>query len=222
MKSLTEQSIEQVLVSLGENGNASVLATLLGKMTKSEKQTLYEKLAWELHGGITLTGRYTYVIFAVGYVDRLTSDATLKDLYEYSDGEEAECAQILFISGHHETRFDCAREGPYDDPNNDKIGKFHEHPEARIIYDTLIKLDKERKANNKYASRLLYESIVVKFDIAGDDVGNYLIEHFCQGIVEQRHCGCLSATDYDETEFSIDVNGKRRLVSFREFDTESG
>lgn len=224
--SLLDQSFKTLIPSLSENCKQLLLDNLIKDLRSDQKQKLYEKLAFDLHGGIKMTGEYTYVIYSVNYTNRLQNNALLTKIYKYMyGGGVSDASQILFVDGcgtEENVKFDCARKGKMEYIPENHVLELHEHYEARDVYNILKTLNSE----------MLYGSIVAKFNDDGfhneeglettDTVPilSYPIKWFSKGIKALYHCSDLHSSSYDEREFSIEVNGKRCLVLYRHFDTQ--
>jgi len=270
MKSLSSFAAKGIISKLGEECKAALLQELIDEKSEKDKQVLYQKLGDALYGGVKLSDNYVYGIFTICNTYRfIEQGAYLLNIYSYLDDQQVgEDFQIMFVDSEgSEVRFDCARvsrkinlplgDHPADDhddteddedrakfPKNHPLNLYYrslvEHPEARLLYETL-KLRKTKDGNG-----VTRNSIVVRFrdDLFMDDGNHVLIgeewgpglglcigisighgnrydmDIFSEAIVDCNHCVDLEDDNYWETEleFTINIKGENCNVLLRNFE----
>lgn len=137
-----------------------------------------------------------YVVYNVGYTDRLCDDDRMNRIWAYMHKYEME-SEILYIRNHEE-------EDPYfkayrhveSDPGTPLI----EHSEARAVYQALRPVTRR--------------GIVVKL--------RDMPLAFVHAVMKCRHCACLGPDPYRFTTTYFMLNGAVKSVATLSFDTESG
>jgi hypothetical protein len=224
--SLADVSAKSIVSSIGENGRVNLLQALIGKMSKDDKQTLYESLGEVLYGGVRLSNKYTYAIFRVCDIYKfIENDQYLYTIYEALDKfDQGDHCQIMFIDkGDDIVRFDCARSSfltPLNEPLTVENCPLIEHPEARLLHQILH--EKQIKSLRKITDG----SIVVRFgnqELNSEDNIGYGerkdIDLFATCICTSGAFNCLEADDWvEEFEFKILVKGEPYKVLFRQFE----
>jgi hypothetical protein len=208
--------------------------SILPEMSENGKLELYQTLGDSLYGGVRLGGKYTYGIFSICNIrEFLVNDFYhIHAIYKYLD--KIDCGdnfQIMFINSGDDdiVKFNCAR------MSNDKDSLI-EHPEARLVHDTL------HKKKKKTGEPITDWSIVVRFrnDLYNDDGEHFLIGQeyghtgelighgdisyiklFSEAIEHSKHCNEFKAScEFEDLETSIIINGEKCQVLYRRFECE--
>lgn len=241
MKSLSEISVSSIISSLSEETKENTLWKLINDKSNEGQIALFESLSYKLYGGNKMKDSYTYVVFGLcAGADNLKKLETLNKIYSDLDKNDFGNAQILFVSSKDYdareqcVKFDCARElVSYGDRFFELKYKdeFVEHPEARIVYNSLIQKNSEfgteklmgvRISNgllfNRNGHKLIKEEN--KYNVTSDFRN---INIFHSVMVNSRYCDNLDEMpNYWDKEFSIDINNVKCYVLYRDTECEIG
>ena len=235
MKSLSETSVDTIISSLSEETKENTLWKLINDKSKEGQMALFESLGFQLYGGNKMRDDYTFVVFGLcSGADNLKKKDTLDEIYTGLDGNNYfGNAQILFVSYDDKVKFNCARELVQYEKYSSKYKykyEFVEHPEARLVYETLIKKNSEFEKENLMVVRISNSSLFNKeghkLIKEGDkynssDFRNINILH--KAMVDSRYCDNLDEIpNYWDKEFSIEINNVKCYVLYRGTECDSG
>lgn len=239
MKSLSETSVNTIISSLSEETKENTLWKLINDKSKEGQIALFESLGFQLYGGNKMRDDYSFVVFGLcsGASD-LKNKETLNEIYTGLDGNKYfGNAQILFVSYEDDivhVKFDCARELVQYEKYSHKYkykDEFVEHPEARLIYETLIQKNSKYKKEDLMVVRISNGSLfnekghkLIKEGDKYNDTGDFrCINIFHKAMVDTRYCDNLDEIpNYWDKEFSIDINGVKCYVLYRGTECDSG
>lgn len=206
---------------------AKLTATaIIENLTLATREILYDELHELLHGSITQLRCPDYILFRVGYTERLLNEARIRALYKTMEDLQTydDELQIISLSAWYDMLWAQPLTLHYADhvkvyaPLGKEISTFIDHPDRVSVITALL----EWKRSARLAKMNIDDCCLIKIP-QRDESYPYTAKYFIEALsIPEPHCGGLQSTPIEMKEFIIPVAGEPRVFHYYYYDTESG
>lgn len=195
---------------------------IIENLTPATREILYNELHELLRGSITELQCPDYILFRVGYTERLLHEARIRALYEAMQDLQLydDELQIISLSVWH----DLEQAVEYGDhvkvyaPSGEEILSFTDHPDRVSVMAALL----EWQRSARLAEMNIDDCCLIKIP-QRHDLYLYTAKYFIEALsIPEPHCGGLQPTPMRAKEFIAPVAGEPRIFHYYSYDTESG